>query len=183
VWTLDDPPLQPTWSSPTLGTTALNARSLGRLELRVMAHRLLVLVLASFFAGLGGCDDDEPRIETGDAGGDTLDAVGAIDLGGAQQDTSTVAVAQDTRTAEVAGHIADSARMSDMTLPSCCEIDQQQRCGCLQIGGTRLPNGACPAVCDAVPIVVRRYTDENGCPAVQLSLDSCIKPPDASAGN
>jgi hypothetical protein len=74
-----------------------------------MAHRMLVLVLASSIAGFGGCDDDEPRIETGDAAGDTLDAVRAIDLGGAQQDTSTVAIAQDTRTAEVAGDIADLA--------------------------------------------------------------------------
>jgi hypothetical protein len=73
--------------------------------------------------------------------------------------------------------------MAEVPPPECCPIDEEQRCGCLKTGGTPLSNGTCPVVCDAVPIVVKRFVDEHGCPAVQLSPLSCLAPPDGSTGN
>jgi hypothetical protein len=77
----------------------------------------------------------------------------------------------------------DAALDAAPTLSSgCCPIDERLTCDCRQTGGSRLSNGLCPAVCDAVPIVVRRFVDQNGCPAIELSSMSCLDPLDASTG-
>jgi hypothetical protein len=129
------------------------------------AKRPLAIVL--LVAALIACDDaDEDEGGNHDAKVDGLRADGKLD----RQDDSGDARNHDSSwdTAEVAS-------------PDCCPIDERVTCGCLTIGGTRPPNGVCPAVCDAVPVVVRRFRDQNGCAAVELSPKSCLEPPDASS--
>jgi hypothetical protein len=87
------------------------------------------------------------------------------------------------------GEASDGGRDSGLSTEGgaavvCCEIDERPTCDCRQTGGTRQANGVCPADCDAVPGVVRRFVDENGCPAIELSKMSCLDPiGDASPGN
>jgi hypothetical protein len=89
--------------------------------------------------------------------------------------------------ADAASDASPDARDHDAALDTtpttssgCCPIDERLTCDCRQTGGTRLSNGLCPAVCDAVPIVVRRFVDQNGCPTIELSSMSCLDSMDAS---
>ena len=78
---------------------------------------------------------------------------------------------------------SDGAAGGPDALPAwCCMIDETVTCSCRQVGGTRSEAGVCLSICDAVPIVVSRFLDENGCPTIELSPRSCLDPMDAPAG-
>jgi hypothetical protein len=162
----------------------------------VTGERSRIVSLGLVLAVVFGCDNVAETHGDGsfDAESDSYGGTDCIDAleGGtdARGDESFDAETDSLGAADDVDALGDDARgdrspvdMAEVSPPECCPIDEEQRCGCLKTGGTPLPNGMCPVVCDAVPIVVRRFVDEHGCPAVQLSPLSCLTPPDASAGN
>jgi hypothetical protein len=143
------------------------------------------------------------QVSDSDAAAAPDDSNGAVDTAADDQITDRDSAAPDANTAADsaddqitdrdsaapdANAAADSAadQIADRDsapAPVCCPIDERLTCDCRQTGGTRPWSGVCPAVCDAVPIVVKRFVDENGCPEIELSKMSCLDVPDGSTGN
>jgi hypothetical protein len=125
----------------------------------------------------GGASADGPSASDALDGTNTTDVVEARDGDGTNaSDALEASFENPDGTSDVSLTGADAAD----ALPSlCCTIDETPTCDCRQVGGTRLATGSCRRECDAVPIVVRRFVDDNGCPTIELSPMSCLDVPDA----
>ena len=144
--------------------------------------RFVLAVTVVLSGGWGGCVESDNVHDGGIDASSATDALAPdapLTIGGGDAQDDGGSDGRSWRDAQV----PDSPFEMDGLSPMCCPIDEFPTCDCRSTGGTRLPNGRCPGICDAVPIVVRRYVDNNGCPAIELSERSCLDRRDSATDN
>lgn len=122
--------------------------------------------LGLFAAWLGGCVTPYSQRDAGGEAGEDAppDPCGGCPPGWTCTGIACVAAARDAGTDAARDASRDAADVPGTVdaRASCCPMATPS-CGCVQVGGARLPDGTCRRVCDVWPMGWVRSADAQGC--------------------